>query len=86
MGIAAIAQGRRHSAAIQRHLADDIIQFLRGNARLHHRRQRIEDFGGQPASAAHPLKAFRPMELDRAVTQDGLGSGYYLILGHRRAI
>src|SRR5262249_20818326 len=84
--IAAIAKRRRYGTAIQRQLADDIIDLACRHARLHYRHELIEDLGGQPTRLAHAGKAFGAMQLDRAVPQDGLAIDDVLILSHARHI
>jgi hypothetical protein len=84
MGVAAVAEGGRHGAPVERHLPHHVVEFAGGHARLHQRRKCIEDLGGKAACLAHALEAFRPVQLDRAVADDGLVAGNGLVLGHAR--
>ena len=63
---------------------DDVVEFLRGHARADVRHQRVEDFGGEAAGAAHALEPFGPVELDHAVARfDPVVVGNGDVLSHR---
>ena len=66
-GIAAVAEGRRDRAGIERHLVDDVVELLRRDARHDVRHERVEDLGRQASGAAHALEALGAMQLDGAV-------------------
>ncbi len=67
LGVAAVAERRWNAAAVDRHAIDDIVELLRRDAGDDVRRKRVEDFGGEPAGAAHALEPFRAVQLDDAV-------------------
>ena len=82
MGEAAVAERCRHRAAIERHLAHDVVEFAGGDAGADVVDHRIEDFGGEPPGAAHAFEAFGAVELDRAVAQHKLAVDHCLVFGH----
>ena len=57
MGIAAIAQRRGHGAAIEGHLAHEVVDRAGGDAGFDHLRDLVEDFRREPPRAAHPFEA-----------------------------
>jgi hypothetical protein len=84
VGVAAIAKRRGHGAAVQHHLAHCAIKLCGADAGDDERGQGIEDLGRQPASLAHALEPFGPVQLDRSVAIDGLARLYVLIFHHAR--
>lgn len=78
MGEAAIAQSRRNRACGKGLNADHIVERAGGDTGDDVGHQRIQYFGGEPASLAHAFKAFWAVQLDRAGT--GLRAG--LVNGH----
>ena len=84
MGVAAIAERRGHTAAGDRHVADDVVELVGAHAGDDVGHQRVEDLGGEAAGLAHALKACGSMELDRAVARlrHVFGDGH--IFGHGR--
>ncbi len=82
MGEPAIAQRCRDRAAIQHHLAHEIVNLAGGDAGEHLVHQRIEDVGRQPPGPAHAFEAFRAVQLDGAVAIDGHVGGDVLIFDH----
>ena len=81
--IAAIAQRRGDRAAIERQFADLVVDRRRGDARLHHRRNLVEDLGGKASGLAHAFESLGAMQLDRAIAQDGFVAGFdNLVFAH----
>ena len=64
-------------------LSHDIVKFAGGHSRLHHRCERIEDFGCEPSRLAHAFEPGGSVKLDGPVADDGLGAGDGLVLGSR---
>ncbi len=86
MRVTAIAQGRGHRAAGDRHVVDDAVDLLGRHARHDMGGERVQDLGGQPPRAPHALEAFGAVELDGAGAGDGFARHDRLILGHLRYI
>ena len=90
LGVAAIAERRRHCAAIDDVVVAEGIEGLGGDAGLDQRRQRVEHLGREPAGLAHRRERVRTVGLDaplddlRAATR-GHGWPRSLIRFRRRA-
>ena len=64
-------------------LVDDVVERLRRDAGHDVGHERIEDFGGEPAGAAHAFEAFGSVQLDDAVAGfDAVVGGNGDILSH----
>ena len=82
-GVAAVAERRGHSAALDRHPIDDIVELLRRDSGDDVRRERIEDLGCEPARSAHSFERFGAVKLDDAVAGfDAVVGGDRDILSH----
>ena len=86
MGIAAIAQGRGHAAAVERHAPDDVVQFAGRDAGHDMRYQRVEYLGGEPSGLAHASKTGCVIEFDRSRAGDRRIRRHRHIFGHGMTI
>ena len=73
LGIAAIAERRRHAAGIHRHLVDDVVDLLRRDAGDDVGTSASRISAASRPAARMPAKRFGPVQLDRAV--GGLDAG-----------
>ena len=87
LGVAAVAEGCGDSAGLERHALDDRVDLAGGDAGNDLRHQRVEDFGGEAARAAHPCEALGPVELDHMAARLGAIFGADLdVFGHEHQI
>ena len=66
LGITAVTKRRWKSARFDRHLVDDIVQFLHRGSRNDVRHQGVENLGGETTGSAHAFEPFRAVKLDDA--------------------
>src|SRR5206468_12123199 len=83
LGVAAIAERGRKPAGVDRHAIDEVVDFLRGDAGDHVRRDRVEQLGGETTGAAHAFEALGPVQLDDAIARfDPIIGGDGEVLSH----